>query len=93
MEGLDEMVRKLVGTEGILSDVIMGRVDIKKILDPLTVADLGRVEAEIANILAEVIFSQLYQCCYRDKLKYAKCHHYTANFELLQQYLIIKTLP
>ena len=54
MSGFDEVIRKLIGTNGIIGDLLSGRADVSQIFDPLTVPDMGQVEDSIRAIISEV---------------------------------------
>ena len=60
--GLNDVVRKLVGTNGVLSEILAGRSDISEMFNSLTTIDLGEVEKEIISILSKVSTRQPKLC-------------------------------
>ena len=59
-KGLEGIIRKLVGTEGILKDIMSGRKYITSLLAPLLKLDMGQtVEISLSDILSKVCLRAL----------------------------------
>ena len=55
MEGVNEIMRKLVGTDGILSDILLGRKDIASVIERISRPEFGdSAREELERILSKV---------------------------------------